>query len=146
MDYKRINDRVYIRIDKNEEILRCVMAVCENEHYLSATFHGIGACGKVCISTYLPNTDDFLDHWKEGMLELISLDGNVSHDDDGHLHEHSHAIFSFLDENNCVSCFGGHLKSALVSYTAEIVLEPLSGEGIGRMTDPYTGISVWKLR
>ncbi|MCR5089184.1 MAG: DNA-binding protein [Oscillospiraceae bacterium] len=143
MDYRRIGDKVYIRIDKNEDIIHCVKKVCEEEHYCSAIFHGIGACGKVCISTYLPETESFLDHWKEGLLELISLDGNISHDSDGRLYEHSHAMFSYLNESKELSCFGGHLKKALVSYTAEIVLEELPEEGIGRMTDPYTGISVW---
>jgi len=54
-------------------------------------------------------------------------------------------MFSYLNESGEVCYFGGHLKSALVSYTAEIVIDPVPGDGIGRMIDPYAGITVWKL-
>ena len=108
-------------------------------------FHGIGACGEVCIATYLPAADSFLDHRKNGMLELISLDGNISHDGNREIFEHAHAIFSYLDDNGDLCYIGGHLKRALVSYTAEIVVDPVPGDGISRMTDAQAGITVWKL-
>lgn len=145
MDYKKIENRYYLRVDKNEEILDCIKTVCRNEKIISATFHGIGAFGDVCVATYLPSSDSFLDHHRCGMLELISLDGNISHDEEGELYEHAHAMFSYLNEDGGISFFGGHLKHAIVSYTAEIVVDPVPGGGIGRMTDPQTGITVWKL-
>lgn len=145
MDYKAIAGRLYLRVDKGEEVLQTVFSVCRKEGILSAIFHGIGACGEVCLATYIAATDSFLDHHKSGMLELISLEGNITHEDDGELFEHTHAMFSYLNESGEVCYFGGHLKSALVSYTAEIVIDPVPGDGIGRMIDPYTGITVWKL-
>ncbi len=145
MDYQVSSSGVYVRIDKNEEILRSITTVCRKEHIQSAIFHGIGAFGQACVATYIPEKDDFLEHQKTGMLELISLDGNISHDEDGQIYEHAHALFSYLDKESGISFFGGHLKSAVVSYTAEIVIEPVSGYGFGRMTDPHTGITVWKL-
>ncbi len=145
MDYRKTENRIYLRTDKNEEVLQNVLAVCRKEHIFSATFHGIGACGDVCISTYIPEKEDFLNHRRTGMLEMVSLDGNISHDSRGELFEHAHALFSYLDDTGEVRVFGGHLKSALVSYTAEIVIDPVPGDGIGRMTDPHTGITVWKL-
>ena len=54
-------------------------------------------------------------------------------------------MFSYLNDEGGISFFGGHLKSAVVSYTAELVIEPVSDDGLGRMTDPHTGITVWKL-
>ncbi|MBQ9662607.1 MAG: DNA-binding protein [Oscillospiraceae bacterium] len=145
MDFRKTDNRYYLRVDQDEDILPSILKVCESEGIHSATFHGIGAFGEVCVATYIPARNDFLDHQKTGMLELVSLDGNVSHDADGTLHEHTHAMFSYLDENGEVAFFGGHLKKAVVSYTAELVIEPVPGEGIGRMTDPQTGITVWKL-
>lgn len=145
MDYKKTDGKLYLRIDKDEEILSTVKALCNKENIPSAIFRGIGACGNVCIATYIPATASFLDHQKTGMLELVSLDGNISHDEDGQIYEHAHAMFSYLNKEGGVSFFGGHLKRAIVSYTAEFVIEPLSGDGLGRTTDPYTGITVWKL-
>lgn len=145
MDYRKIGEKIYLRLDKGDELLTTILQVCRSVGVHSATFHGIGAFGQVCVATYIPEKDDFLDHQKGGMLELVSLDGNISHDGDGQIHEHAHAMFSYLDKDGGISFFGGHLKSAVVSYTAELVIEPLYGDGLGRMTDPYTGITVWNL-
>ena len=145
MDFKKMGNHIYIRVDKDEEILGSVMDLCRQEGIHSATFHGIGAVGQVRVATYIPERDDFLDHEKEGMLELLSLDGNITHDEGGQIYEHTHAMFSYLDEHGEIRFFGGHLKSAVVSYTAEIVIDPIPDAGIGRMTDPYTGITVWNL-
>lgn len=145
MDYQKLGEKFYLRLDKGEELLTAVLQVSRNAGVQSATFHGIGAFGQVCVATYIPEKDDFLDHHRSGMLELVSLDGNISHDGEKQIYEHAHAMFSYLNEKGGVSFFGGHLKSALVSYTAEIVIDPVPGDGIGRMIDPYTGITVWKL-
>lgn len=145
MDYQKMGEKFYLRLDKGEELLTTVLRVCREEGVQSATFHGIGAFGQVCVATYIPEKDDFLDHHRSGMLELVSLDGNISHDEERQIYEHAHAMFSYLNEGGGVSFFGGHLKSAVVSYTAEIVIDPVPGDGIGRMIDPYTGITVWKL-
>ena len=145
MDCRKMGEKFYIRLDKGDELLTSVLEICRREGIHSATFHGIGAFGQACVATYLPATDDFLDHHRSGMLELISLDGNISHDENMHITEHAHAMFSYLGEDGEQRYFGGHLKSARVSYTAELVLEPVSGPGLGRMVDPQTGITVWKL-
>ena len=145
MEYKKISGRFYLRIDKNEDILQTVLSMCQKERIRSATFHGIGAFGQVRVATYIPEKDDFQDHEKEGMLELLSLDGNITHDEGGQIYEHAHAMFSYLGEHGEICFFGGHLKSAVVSYTAEIVIDPIPDAGIGRMTNPYTGITVWNL-
>lgn len=145
MDYRKFDEKIYLRLDKGDELLATILQVCRNAGVRSATFHGIGAFGQVCVATYIPEKDDFLDHHKTGMLELVSLDGNTSHDENGIIFEHAHAMFSYLNEEGSISFFGGHLKSAVVSYTAELVIEPVSDDGLGRMTDPHTGITVWKL-
>lgn len=145
MDYRKLGEKLCVRLDKGDELLTQILQICRREGIQSATFHGIGAFGQVCVATYIPEKDDFLDHWKAGMLELVSLDGNISHDEDGQIYEHAHTMFSYVDREGNVSSFGGHLKSAVVSYTAEIVIEPFCGNGLGRMTDPNTGITVWKL-
>lgn len=145
MEYKQAGTRYCLHVDKAEEILQCILEVCRREQISSATFHGIGAFGQVRVATYIPEKDDFLDHQKTGMLELVSLDGNISHDENGQIFEHAHAMFSYLNEDGGISFFGGHLKSAVVSYTAELVIDPVPGDGIGRKINPNTGITVWKL-
>ena len=145
MKFREFGGKVYIRADKGDELIDCITRVCEAMGIGSATFHGIGACGDVTVATYIPEKDDFLDHRRSGLLEMVSLDGNIVTTDDGRYAAHAHAMFSYLDEENGVSFFGGHLKAAAVSYTAELVLEPVIEGNIGQRKDPITGIDVWKL-
>lgn len=42
MDYRRMNDICYIRVDKGEEIIGKLLEVCKTEKIKSATFTGIG--------------------------------------------------------------------------------------------------------
>jgi predicted DNA-binding protein with PD1-like motif len=43
-----------------------------------------------------------------------------------------------------IEYFGGHLISGNIWFTAEIVIEAVDG-GIGRMKDPWSEVTVWKL-
>lgn len=77
MDYRKMGGRVYVRIDKGEEILSEVKNVCREFHISAGTFQGIGACGEVEVATYIPDKQEFLPHVRNGMLEMISLMGNI---------------------------------------------------------------------
>jgi hypothetical protein len=142
MDYRKIGNEFYIRIDKDDEILSKILEVCKKENVRTAHFRGIGGCDKINIQTFIPAKNDFISHEKEGVFEMISLDGNISPDND-EIFLHAHAVFSYL-ENDEIKMIGGHLKEAFVKYTAEIILTP-AVENISRMIDDKTGISVWKL-
>lgn len=143
MDYKKFGDSIYVRLDKGDEILSGIMNVCKKEGILSATFSGIGGCGDVTVATYIPELNDFTPHNKTGLLEMISINGNISADDNDEIFEHTHAMFSYL-ENGEVKFIGGHLTCAVVSYTAEIEIKPVVNGVIGRKQDELTGITVWK--
>ncbi|MBO5521900.1 MAG: hypothetical protein J5973_09535, partial [Eubacterium sp.] len=56
--------------------------------------------------------------------------------------EHTHALFSYL-ENGAQKVLAGHLKCAVVSYTAEIFLTV--SDTINKVFDPATSITVWDL-
>jgi predicted DNA-binding protein with PD1-like motif len=107
---------------------------------------------------FIPETGSFETEQLEGMLELVSLNGNVVRDDDGKLFHHTHALFSFKggnrDVDNIVGGYqdsqhgmaGGHLKATTVLYTAEIELRPTVGGAIGRKFDPETGTGFWAFK
>ena len=144
MDYKKFGDAIYARFDRGDEIVSGIIDICHKENVLSATFSGIGGCGEVTVATLIPETNEFTPHNKTGMLEMISLNGNISADDDNKIFQHSHAIFSYLDGNDEMKFLGGHLTKAVVLYTAEIKITPVDGI-IRRKHDEITGITVWKL-
>lgn len=136
MKYQHMGHAAYLRVDRGEEILSTILAVCEEERILSATFSGIGACQSAVLSTYIPDKNDFIHHQLSGMLEMVSFNGNITQDEN-HLYQHAHATFSTLGEN-------GHLAEATVMYTGEITIQPAEGV-IPRKYDPETGITVWDL-
>ena len=144
MDYKKLGDSVYARFDKGDEVLSCILNICRKEGILSAIFSGIGGCGDVTVSTFIPEKNDFIPHHKTGLLEMISINGNISANDNDEIFEHTHAMFSYL-ENDEVKFLGGHLTRAVVSYTAEIEIKPVLNGVIRRKQDEFTGITIWDL-
>lgn len=141
MDYRKWNGVYYIRVDKGEEIVASLLAVCRKEGVRSAIFTGIGGCGKAELQTFIPEKGAFETETVEGMLELISITGNVVTEGEG-LTYHAHAAFSYK-EGEAHKMAAGHLKSATVRYTAEIELRPVVGGVIRKKHDPETGTGFW---
>ena len=169
MEYRKIGDNYYIRMDRGDEIISNLLSICEKESIPSAVFSGIGGCQSAELQVFIPErlrvgeqssgmTGSFETERLEGMLELVSLNGNVVRDDDGKLFHHTHALFSFKggtrDVDNIVGGYqdgqhgmaGGHLKATIVLYTAEIELRPTVGGAIGRKFDPETGTGFWEFK
>ena len=169
MEYRKIGDNYYIRMDRGDEIIGNLLSICEKESIPSAVFSGIGGCQSAELQVFIPETGSFETEQLEGMLELVSLNGNVVRDDDGQLFHHTHALFSFKggnrDVDNIVGGYqdglhglratlpssggrmaGGHLKATTVLYTAEIELRPTVGGAIGRKFDPETGTGFWNFK
>ncbi len=143
MDYRRYGDTVYVRMDKGDEVISGILDICSKEHIASAIFSGIGGCSEAEIQTFIPETGTFETQTIGGMLELVSLTGNVISDDQQKLYHHTHAVFSYKDgEKHCVAA--GHMKSITILYTAEIELRPVVGGAIGRQFNPDTGTGFWK--
>ena len=145
MEYRKIGDNYYIRMDRGDEIISNLLEICEKESIPSAVFSGIGGCQSAELQVFIPETGSFETEQLEGMLELVSLNGNVVRDDDGKLFHHTHALFSFKKDGQH-GMAGGHLKTTIVLYTAEIELRPTVGGAIGRKFDPETGTGFWNFK
>ena len=145
MDYRRYGETIYIRMDKGDELIGCVLEVCGKENILSAMFSGIGGCSEAQIQTFIPEAGAFETQTLSGMLELVSLTGSVTADEHGEYYHHTHAAFSYKEgDRHCVAA--GHIKSITVLYTAEIELRPVVGGRIMRKYDPETGTGFWDMR
>lgn len=141
MDYRHYGDAFYIRVDRGEEIITSILAVCEREGVRSATFSGIGGCDAADIKVFDAEAGAFLNEHREGILELVTLMGNVVDSGEGHSW-HAHALFSYRDDNGHHTA-AGHLGSATVRYTAEIELRPIAGGVIHGKLDAETGTKLW---
>ncbi len=142
MDYRLFGKTYYVRLDKDDEIVSSILGICKREHIQSATFSGIGGCQDAEIQTFIPEKKAFETNRLQGMLELVSLQGNVVSDDNGELSHHTHALFCYKDESGHHQA-GGHIKSVTVLYTAEIELRPVEDGVIKRKTDATTGTGFW---
>ena len=143
MDYRKFGETYYIRMDKGDEIVSGIIDVCKKEKIRSAVFSGIGGCSEAQIQTFLPEDSVFETQTLCGMLELVSLNGNVICDESDNIFHHTHAMFAYKNNNQHCVC-AGHIKSITVLYTAEIELRPVIGGVIHRLPNPETGTGFWK--
>ena len=141
MEYKKLGEKYYVRFDLDDEIISGLIDICKKNNIKSATFSGIGGCKTAEIQTFIPEKKEFETTFLEGMLELISINGNIISDDKNYYH-HTHALYTYL-EGGAHKTIGGHMKSTKVLYTAEIELNPVMGGAIKRKYDPVTNTGFW---
>ena len=144
MDYKRFDDNIYVRLDRGDEVISSVLSVCNRENIKSAIFSGIGGCAEVTVGTLNSETNEFIPHNKNGLLEMVSLNGNIALDENDEISEHTHAMFTYINYDE-VKTIGGHLIKAVISYTGEIVINPIKEGVIRKSTDKNLGIPIWRL-
>ena len=144
MDYKRYTDTYYIRMDRGDEIISKILEICEKEDIRSCCFSGIGGLSQAEIQTFVPEKGIFETETIDGLLELVSVTGNIVTDDENVYYHHTHAAVAYKDETGH-HMRGGHIKSLTVLYTAEIELRPVTGGRIGRVFNPETGTGFWDL-
>lgn len=142
MDYRKLGEAYYLRMDRGDEIVACILDVCRRENIASATYTGIGGCQSAQLQTFIPEKGEFETEEIIGLLELVSFTGNVISDDEGRRHSHTHALFAFVKDGR-PQVRGGHLKATTVLYTAEIELRPVYGGRIGYALNSETGTGFW---
>ena len=143
MDYRKINDVIYARMDPGDEIISCILEICEKEQASFATYTGIGGCGEAEIQTYIPDQRIFETRKLTGLLELVSMTGSMTMDEEGKRYHHTHAAFAY-QENGEHAMAAGHMKSMTVSITAEIEIRPVYGNAVRRKYDEETGTGFWE--
>lgn len=143
MDYRKFSDTYYVRMDKGDELISKLLELCRTEGITSCIFTGIGGLSRAEIQTFIPEKGSFETDTVEGMLELVSLTGNVITDDEMNYYHHTHAAVAYKDDNGH-HMTGGHIRSLTVLYTAEIELRPVTGGRISRKYNAETGTGFWE--
>lgn len=144
MEYKKMGNSYYVRFDYDDEIISGLIDICKKENIKSATFFGIGGCKDAEIQTFIPEKQEFNTEIISGMLELITINGNIITDSDNNYFHHTHALYTYI-ENGIHKTIGGHMKSTKVLYTAEIKLDIVDGV-ISRKHDPITNTGFWDFK
>ena len=138
MKHQRFKDKVVVRIDKGEEIIASLKAVCKEQQIKTGSILGIGAVGKITIG--LLNTNTKLYHSMElvGDHELAPIVGNIT-TKNGEPYLHLHANVCNADQTS----LGGHVSAAVVSVTCEIIIDVIEGT-IERTYDSDMGINLFE--
>lgn len=139
MKSTKIGEKYIIRIDKGEEIVESLKKFCKENDIKLGIMNGLGATNKIVVGLFETATKQY--HTKEfiGDHEICPLYGNITKmNGEPYLHIH----VNFCDKNQ--NSFGGHLSSAIVGATFEIVLEKIDGE-IERESSEEIGLNLLKL-
>ena len=138
MDYKRFNNAIVLRVDRGEEILEQLKAVCLKENVKLASVSGIGAINDLTSGVWDVERKEYFSNHFTGVYEVANLVGTIT-TMNGEYYAHIH-ISAGDSQGHMV---GGHLNRAVVSATSEIVLHLIDGT-VEREFDPGVGLNLLK--
>jgi hypothetical protein len=129
-----IRDKYFGRLEKGEEIVTSLTALCSNMGIRNGKIAAIGAAERLKLGFY--DIDGRKYRYKDfpGKYEIISLAGNISLVDN---EPFAHMHINISDE--AFQTYGGHLFEGYVSITCEFVIE-LFGTEYQRTLDEATGL------
>ena len=136
MKTRKFDDYYIVRLDKGEEIVTALKKFCRAQNIKLGTVSGIGAANRVKIGLFDPVEKKYHDQEFSGNFEIVSLSGNIT-TMDGEVYLHLHIAVG--DEKQRV--YGGHLGQAVISATAEIVVNIFNGE-VNRYFDDEVGLNL----
>ena len=138
MDYKKFGSKYFVRLDKGEEVVGKLKKFCQEHEIKLGWIKGIGAVNEIKVGLFETNGKTY--HTKElrGDHEITSLSGNIS-SKDGEVYLHLH--INLADKE--YKTYGGHLDSAIISATGEIMIESIEGE-IDREFSEDIGLNLYK--
>jgi hypothetical protein len=139
MKEKRFGDQILIRLERGEEILEQLLTVISIYDIKLGHVSGLGACSEVTLGNFDLNEKRYNKETLRGSFEITNLTGNISQmDGEPYLHVH----ITVADEE--LRCRGGHLNTANVSATCELIITVFAGS-MERFRDEESGLNLWKL-
>lgn len=140
MEYKRFNEKVIVRLDPGDELMSSLLKIAEKENILFANVSGIGGSNDVVLGVYdVEEKQYYKKRFNDRNYEIVSLVGNINRMD-GEPYIHVHAA---IESPRSSHFEGGHLNEAVISVTAEIVLEVIEAE-IDRKFSEQIGLNIFK--
>lgn len=138
MEYKKIGNKYVVRLDKDEEIVETLKKFCKDQQITLGWVSGIGAVNKAKIGLFETSSKKYHSIELEGDYEITSLLGNIS-TMNGEVYLHLHINLSDEEYNTR----GGHLNSAVISVTGELMIESIEGN-VDREFSEEIGINLYK--
>lgn len=139
MKYKKFDNTYIVRLQVGDEICEKLLQLAKEENIRLASISGLGAVNEFTVGVYNTEEKKYYANEFSGAYEIVSLTGTLTRkDDEPYLHAH---FAAGDDKGNVV---GGHLNRAIISATAEIVINVIDGE-VGRRFDDETGLNIFDI-
>ena len=139
MEYRKFGQDYVVRMQKGEEILADLTAVCEKEHITLGTVQGIGAVGEVMLGVFSREQFKYLSQEYKGDFEIASCSGNIS-TMAGKTYLHVHMVVGNVVKKEL---HGGHLNRGVISLTGEFILHKIEGN-VEREYSSEVGLNLFK--
>lgn len=134
------DERVFVLVfGKGEEAKAGLMAFALGNNLQAAHFTAVGAFQKVDLGYFDPQAKAYQTIPVNEQVEVLSLAGNVT-EHEGKPTIHAHVVVGKRDG----TAHGGHLMSAIVNPTLEIMLTE-APQHLTRVKDPETGLAFIRL-
>ncbi|HYE83580.1 MAG TPA: PPC domain-containing DNA-binding protein [Clostridia bacterium] len=138
MEYKKMGNKYFIRIDKGEEVVSSLKEFCTKKKLKLGSVIGLGAADKVTIGLFNTINKEYHNIELTGEYEITNLTGNIT-TMDGEVYLHLHITLG--DEE--YKAHGGHLNECWISGTCELIIDVIDGK-VGREFDEHSGLNLWK--
>ena len=138
MQFRRFGNKYFVRIDRGEEIMDSLKSFCEQEHITLAEVKALGAVDDFSVGLFDVDEKKYHSNHFTFPAEIVSLWGTIT-TKDGEYYSHIH--ISAGDKNGHV--FGGHLNSATVSATCEMIVEVSEGT-VERKFNDEVGLNLFE--
>lgn len=132
MKKKTIGEKLVVRLEKGEEIVRNLEKVLREEGISAGAFQGIGAVSGAILGHYSLRSKEYREKEFDRPLEIVSLQGTVTEEG-----IHPHVCLGTKE----MKTYGGHLVEATVAATCEVVVTPAPGS-LNRYHDEEIGLDL----
>lgn len=140
MQFRRFNNKYFVRIDRGEEIMSSLTKLCKDEKITLAEIKALGAIDEFDVGLFDVKEKKYHRNHFDFPAEITSLWGTVT-TKDGEVYLHIH--MSAGDSEGKV--FGGHLNSAVVSATCEMIIDVLPENfTVGRKFNDEVGLNLFE--
>lgn len=124
-------------LETGDEVMASLHAFAADHELTAATFKAIGALSGATLAFFDWDKKEYLPIPVNEQVEVASLIGDVAIGPDGKPAIHVHAVLGKSDG----AAVAGHLKSAFVRPTLEIILTEAPGH-LRKRIDPAIGIAL----
>ena len=139
MQYRNFGNTYIIRIDRGEEIISALTALCKAEHITLGSVEALGAADHVVIGLYDVEARQYHKQTFDEPMEITSLLGSIS-TKDGETYLHLHINLCRAD----MHVIGGHLNECRISATCEMIVRKIEGCVERRLDEKETGLNLFE--